>query len=239
MPQVQIGTRPIASSAAQTASAITSASAIASADTKKLSFEHAIEELESIVKRLEDGKVPLEESGLAPKEIWCNESQERYTLAIDPARLEAFQAMCERERCPYAVVGVATDEPALVLEDGPGGERVRLLTGCDEGEAAARALNISLLDLLQDAPRLYTSSVQYPDCAIGKALRDGLWSLDTVNLRNFGVGPHRSVDDTPAGGGAGAMRGVPPAVWSILATWGARAAAFSTALAASTAALVQ
>jgi tRNA (guanine37-N1)-methyltransferase len=38
---------------------------------------------------------------------------------------------------------------------------------------------------------------------IGKALRDGVWSLDTVNLRDFGVGPHKSVDDTPAGGGAG------------------------------------
>ena len=69
-------------------------------------------------------KVPLEESGLAPKEIWCNESQERYTLAVDPAKLDAFDAMCRRERCPYAVVGVATDEPELILEDGPGGERV-------------------------------------------------------------------------------------------------------------------
>lgn len=38
---------------------------------------------------------------------------------------------------------------------------------------------------------------------IGKALRDGVWSLDTVNLRDFGIGPHKSVDDTPAGGGAG------------------------------------
>ena len=69
-------------------------------------------------------KVPLEESGLAPKEIWCNESQERYTLAIDPDLLPLFEQMCARERCPYAVVGVATDAPALVLEDGPGGERV-------------------------------------------------------------------------------------------------------------------
>ncbi|NDY92224.1 phosphoribosylformylglycinamidine synthase [Ideonella livida] len=69
-------------------------------------------------------KVPLEESGLAPKEIWCNESQERYTLAVDPAKLEAFTAMCERERCPFAVVGVATDDRELILEDGPGGERV-------------------------------------------------------------------------------------------------------------------
>jgi phosphoribosylformylglycinamidine (FGAM) synthase-like enzyme len=68
--------------------------------------------------------VPLEESGLAPKEIWCNESQERYVLAIDPDLLPLFEQMCARERCPFAVVGVATDEPQLVLEDGPGGERV-------------------------------------------------------------------------------------------------------------------
>ncbi|MED5619408.1 phosphoribosylformylglycinamidine synthase [Ideonella sp. BN130291] len=68
-------------------------------------------------------KVPLEETGLAPKEIWCNESQERYVLALDPAKLAAFEAMCERERCPFAVVGVATDDTELVLENGPGGER--------------------------------------------------------------------------------------------------------------------
>ncbi len=69
-------------------------------------------------------KVPLEESGLAPKEIWCNESQERYTLAIDPDLLPIFEQMCRRERCPFAVVGVATDAPELIVEDGPGGERV-------------------------------------------------------------------------------------------------------------------
>ena len=69
-------------------------------------------------------KVPLEESGLAPKEIWCNESQERYTLAIDPDLLPLFEQICARERCPFAIVGVATDAPTLVLEDGPGGERV-------------------------------------------------------------------------------------------------------------------
>lgn len=69
-------------------------------------------------------KVPLEETGLAPKEVWCNESQERYVIALDPAGLPLFQAMAERERCPYAVVGVATSDRELVLEDGPGGERV-------------------------------------------------------------------------------------------------------------------
>ncbi len=63
-------------------------------------------------------RVPLEESGLAPKEIWCNESQERYVLAIDPGLMPLFEQMCTRERCPFAVVGVATAEPALVVEDG-------------------------------------------------------------------------------------------------------------------------
>ena len=62
--------------------------------------------------------VPLEASGLSPKEIWSNESQERYVLAIAPASLEVFKAFCERERCPFAVVGVATEERQLILADG-------------------------------------------------------------------------------------------------------------------------
>jgi len=61
--------------------------------------------------------VPLEESGLAPKEIWCNESQERYVLAIAPESLEQFKAFCERERCPFSVVGVATEDRHLSLVD--------------------------------------------------------------------------------------------------------------------------
>ncbi len=61
--------------------------------------------------------VPLEESGLAPKEIWSNESQERYVMAIAPESLEQFRSFCERERCPFAVVGVATEERQLVLAD--------------------------------------------------------------------------------------------------------------------------
>lgn len=61
--------------------------------------------------------VPLEESGLSPKEIWSNESQERYVMAIAPESLPQFQAFCERERCPFAVIGVATEEKQLVLSD--------------------------------------------------------------------------------------------------------------------------
>jgi phosphoribosylformylglycinamidine synthase len=62
-------------------------------------------------------QVPVEESGLAPREIWCNESQERYVLAIAPESLPQFRAFCERERCPFAVVGVATEPRQLVVAD--------------------------------------------------------------------------------------------------------------------------
>ena len=61
--------------------------------------------------------VPLEASGLSPKEIWSNESQERYVLAIAPESLDLFKSFCDRERCPFAVVGVATEERQLVLSD--------------------------------------------------------------------------------------------------------------------------
>ena len=67
--------------------------------------------------RFDLSQVPLEESGMSPKEIWCNESQERYVLAIAPESLPIFTAMAERERCPFGVIGVATDALELVLED--------------------------------------------------------------------------------------------------------------------------
>jgi phosphoribosylformylglycinamidine synthase len=62
-------------------------------------------------------KIQLEESGLAPKEIWSNESQERYVLGIAPSSLPLFREMCERERCPFAVVGIATEERQLRVLD--------------------------------------------------------------------------------------------------------------------------
>jgi len=61
--------------------------------------------------------VKLEESGLSPKEIWSNESQERYVMAIAPESLDQFTAFCERERCPFAVIGVATEKRQLEVVD--------------------------------------------------------------------------------------------------------------------------
>jgi phosphoribosylformylglycinamidine synthase len=62
--------------------------------------------------------IPRGEAGLSPLEAWCNESQERYVLAIAPEYLSAFEEICERERCPFAVVGVAEEKPHLTLSDG-------------------------------------------------------------------------------------------------------------------------
>jgi len=67
--------------------------------------------------RLDLRAVPAEDSGMSPREIWCNESQERYVLAIHPSSLEAFRAICGRERCPFAVLGKASDDGRLVVED--------------------------------------------------------------------------------------------------------------------------
>jgi phosphoribosylformylglycinamidine synthase len=61
--------------------------------------------------------VPSADAGLSPLELWCNEAQERYVLAIHPERLAVFEALCARERCPFAVVGRATAEAHLHLKD--------------------------------------------------------------------------------------------------------------------------
>ncbi|MEW5621690.1 phosphoribosylformylglycinamidine synthase [Pseudomonas putida] len=67
--------------------------------------------------RFELRNVPNDEPGMAPHEIWSNESQERYVLAVSAVDFERFKAICERERCPFAVVGEATEEPHLTVSD--------------------------------------------------------------------------------------------------------------------------
>ena len=67
--------------------------------------------------RLELREAPSEDSGMSPREIWCNEAQERYVLAIEPQDLEKFAGICERERCPFAVMGTATADGHLSISD--------------------------------------------------------------------------------------------------------------------------
>src|SRR5690606_26976953 len=123
--------------------------------------------------------VPLEESGLAPKEIWSNESQERYVLAIAPESLADFAALCERERCPFAVVGVAQHGGQLVLADAPDvapstdGERA-------EGGSADRAVDMPLEVLLGKPPKM-TRDVQ----RLQRSVPDlDLTGLDGATLRD-------------------------------------------------------
>ncbi len=73
--------------------------------------------------RFELRRVPSDEPGMSPLEIWCNEAQERYVLAIEAAGLARFEAICRRERCPHSVLGNATAEDQLVVDDKHFGNR--------------------------------------------------------------------------------------------------------------------
>jgi phosphoribosylformylglycinamidine synthase len=92
--------------------------------------------------RLDLRAAPSEDSGMSPREIWCNEAQERYVLAIAPDSLAAFKALCERERCPFAVLGTASADGRLLASSparfpGPGGRqrRPRRSLQCHSGPA--------------------------------------------------------------------------------------------------------
>src|SRR4029078_11679724 len=67
--------------------------------------------------RIDLRAVPSVEPGMSPVEIWCNRAQERYVLVIAPDQIERFTALCERERCPFAVVGDTTDDGWLKVAD--------------------------------------------------------------------------------------------------------------------------
>jgi phosphoribosylformylglycinamidine synthase len=67
--------------------------------------------------RIELREVPNDEPGMSPMAIWCNEAQERYVLAVSAAQLDVFAAICERERCPWAMVGETTEERRLLVSD--------------------------------------------------------------------------------------------------------------------------
>ncbi len=113
--------------------------------------------------RFDLSKVPLEERGLAPKEIWCNESQERYVLAVAPSLMPLLQQMAERERCPLAIVGVATSERQLVLGDAeiqglPGelpNERDGVPARASTDRAANLPINMPMDVLLGKPPRVH------------------------------------------------------------------------------------
>jgi phosphoribosylformylglycinamidine synthase len=111
--------------------------------------------------------VPSDEPGLSPLELWCNEAQERYVLAIAPARLAEFEALCARERCPHAVVGHATDDGLLRVDDPLLakqpiqmplsvllGKPPRMTRRADHGRIEASTLDMGSIDVREAALRL-------------------------------------------------------------------------------------
>lgn len=68
--------------------------------------------------KIELRTIPNDDPGMSPLQIWCNEAQERFVLAISLDKLPLFRSICERERCPYAVVGEAEETTQLIVGDG-------------------------------------------------------------------------------------------------------------------------
>ncbi len=107
-------------------------------------------------------RVPLEESGMSPAEIWCNESQERYVLAVLRENVELFKEIADRERCPFAIVGVATEQRQLRVVDGEG------LPGIDAepfSDPGARAVDVPIDVILGKPPRMTRDVVRVPGVA--------------------------------------------------------------------------
>jgi phosphoribosylformylglycinamidine synthase len=122
--------------------------------------------------------IPNDEPGMSPMEIWCNEAQERYVLGIQPDRLEAFIAIAERERCPFAVIGHATEEERLVLEDSHFGNR---------------PIDIPMDVLFGKAPRMHRDAERRPNQVQSIATADidpydaakRVLALPTVSNKSF------------------------------------------------------
>jgi phosphoribosylformylglycinamidine synthase len=108
------------------------------------------------------GQVPADDPSLSPMQLWCNESQERYVLGLPAERIAEFAALCERERCPFAVVGHATAEEHLVVGYGA--------TVANAGEAG-RDWPIDLpMDVLFGKPPKMHRDTRHPNAAPWPAL---------------------------------------------------------------------
>ena len=123
-------------------------------------------------------RVPSDDPSLSPMQLWCNESQERYVLGVPTDRLEAFAAICERERCPFAVVGHATAEERLVVGYGATVEAVygngAASPPVAAGSDARHPIDLPM-DLLFGKPPKMHRDTQRPGDAPWPALRwDGL-----------------------------------------------------------------
>ncbi|MFT4198701.1 MAG: phosphoribosylformylglycinamidine synthase [Pseudoxanthomonas sp.] len=147
------------------------------------------------------GRVPSDDPSLSPLELWCNESQERYVLGVPAARLDEFATICERERCPFAVVGHATAEERLVVgygvlggigtrDPGPGSREEQKLHGAvPAAEIPASAspgpgLPIDLpMDVLFGKPPKMHRDAAHPPAPAWPALETAALDLHQAGLR--------------------------------------------------------
>jgi phosphoribosylformylglycinamidine synthase len=139
--------------------------------------------------RFELRQIPSEEPGMSPLQIWCNEAQERYVLAIAPQALGRFSAICERERCPFAVVGEATDDGQLVVSDAefrnkPVDMELSVLLG------KPPRMTRDVRHVPRDLPPLDTNGIDIPE-AVYRVLR-----LPSVSDKTFLI----SIGDRSVGG---------------------------------------
>ncbi len=96
--------------------------------------------------RIDLRRVPNAEPGMTPLEIWCNEAQERYVLTLAAERIPDFEAICRRERCPFAIVGEATAERHLRVEDP--------LLSADAADAQ-QPIDVPLAIILDKPPKMH------------------------------------------------------------------------------------
>ena len=118
------------------------------------------------------GKVPTDDPSLSPMQLWCNESQERYVLGVPQARLAEFAALCERERCPFAAVGVATAEERLVVAYGATPESI----------PADAPINLPMDVLFGKPPKMHRDT-RHPAPAPWPALDTAKLDLHEAGLR--------------------------------------------------------
>ena len=114
--------------------------------------------------RIDLASIPVEESGMSPLEIWCNESQERYAIAVDPDRLPAFEWICRRERAPYAVIGRISNDGTLVVGQHDGAPAVNMPMGVLLGKPPRMHRDVRRVQL--DLPAFETAGLAIEQCAL-------------------------------------------------------------------------
>ncbi len=136
--------------------------------------------------------VHLEESGMSAREIWSNESQERYVLAIDPASLSQFEFFCARERCPFSVVGKTLAKPQLVVKDGTHATPVDMPLDVLLGKPPKMHRDVTRV--VRHSPPLNLNDVRLQDAAIQVLAHPTVASkrfLITIGDRTVGGLSHR------------------------------------------------